>query len=236
MHHALLGLAGHGWLFGHLGHFWTFCKVWGCLATFEDVLGCLKHKPIYCITIYRQASTCSKDEVIIPRGNGLGLAWLGWASGLTFAQRLMQGKQTIASCLAGLGWALLTFLYDLSGHFWTFLDVLRRFGTFCNILQHYVMFANVLQHFATFCNVWGHFGTFWDVWWRLGHKPGKLTIASCLAGIGWTGWRFWTFLDVSGHSWTFLDISGRFWMFLDILQCLGTCGNVWGCLGKFWDV
>jgi hypothetical protein len=38
---------------------------------------------------------------------------------------MMQGKQTIASCLAGLGWALLTFLYVL-GRFWTFLDVLKH--------------------------------------------------------------------------------------------------------------
>jgi hypothetical protein len=41
-----------------LGRFWTFLDV-------------LKHdakKPIYCITIFKQLSTCSKDDAIIPRG------------------------------------------------------------------------------------------------------------------------------------------------------------------------
>ena len=42
--------------------------------TFWDILGRLK--PIYCITIFKQVSTCSKDDAIIPRGNGLGWAWL----------------------------------------------------------------------------------------------------------------------------------------------------------------
>ena len=61
---------------------------------------------------------------------GLNWPWLrlagleqGW-SGLTFAQRIMQRKQIIASCLAWLGMA------DVLGRFGTFLDVLGCFGTF----------------------------------------------------------------------------------------------------------
>ena len=63
-----LGWVGHGWHFGTFGTFW-------------NVLGRLK--PIYCITIFKQVSTCSKDDAIIQRGNGLGWPWLaliglGW--------------------------------------------------------------------------------------------------------------------------------------------------------------
>ena len=60
---------------------WTLWDVSGRFATlgmFGDVLECLEHKPIYCITIYKQVSTCFKDDAIIPRGKGLGLAGPGW--------------------------------------------------------------------------------------------------------------------------------------------------------------
>ena len=40
------------------GHFATFGDVWGCLGMFGDVLGCLEH-------IYKQVSTCSKDDAIL---------------------------------------------------------------------------------------------------------------------------------------------------------------------------
>ena len=43
--------------------------VLGHFGTFWNVLGRLK--PIYCITIFKQVSTCSKDDAIIPGGNGL---------------------------------------------------------------------------------------------------------------------------------------------------------------------
>ena len=53
----------------------TFGEVWGRfsklgdvlrhLEMFGDVLGCLEHKPIHCITIYKQVSTCSKDDAIL---------------------------------------------------------------------------------------------------------------------------------------------------------------------------
>ena len=66
----------------------------------------------------------------------LGLAGLeqGW-SGLTFAQRIMQRKQTIASCLARLGLAWLMF-WDVLGRFrtsWDFLDVFGRFWMFYRV-------------------------------------------------------------------------------------------------------
>ena len=58
-----------------LQRFGTFGELWGCfgklgdvlrhLGMFGDVLGCLEHKPIYCITIYKQVSTCSKDDAIL---------------------------------------------------------------------------------------------------------------------------------------------------------------------------
>ena len=65
-----------GWtLWDVSGRFATFWDLWGTLgmfrevggrfATFGDVLGCLEHKPIYCITIYKQVSTCSKDDAIL---------------------------------------------------------------------------------------------------------------------------------------------------------------------------
>ena len=68
----------------------------------------------------------------------LGLAGLeqGW-SGLTFVQRIMQRKQTIASCLVRLSWAWLTFwevlgrfgtLWEVLGRFW---EVLGRFEMYC---------------------------------------------------------------------------------------------------------
>ena len=63
---------------------------------------------------------------------GLDWLWLGlvgleqgW-SDLTFAQRIMLRKQTIASCLARLGWAWLTF-WDVLGRFGTLWEVLGRF-------------------------------------------------------------------------------------------------------------
>ena len=85
----------------------------------------------------------------------MALISLGWSwSGLTFAQRMMQGKQTIASCFAGLGWALLTFLYVL-GRFLTFLDVSGRFAMLWDILQHFATLYDVSERFVTFC-----FGTF----------------------------------------------------------------------------
>ena len=65
-----------GWtLWDVSGRFATFKEVWGHfgklgdvlrhLGMFGDVLGCLEHKPIYCITIYKQVSTCSKDDAIL---------------------------------------------------------------------------------------------------------------------------------------------------------------------------
>ena len=56
---AWLGLAGLG-----------MADVLRRFGTFWNVLGRLK--PIYCITILKQVSTCSKDDAIIQRGNGLG--------------------------------------------------------------------------------------------------------------------------------------------------------------------
>ena len=62
--------------FGTFGDVWgllgMFGDVWGHLETFGDIWGHLGRKPIYCITIFKQVSTCSKDDAIIPRGNGLG--------------------------------------------------------------------------------------------------------------------------------------------------------------------
>ena len=48
----MLGCAGLG-MADVLGHFGTFWNVLGRL------------KPIYCITIFKQVSTCSKDDAII---------------------------------------------------------------------------------------------------------------------------------------------------------------------------
>ena len=121
---------------------------------FGDVLGCLEHKPIYCITIYKQVSTCLKDDAIIPRGLA-GLDFLVWAD-ICSKDDARKTDYCIMLCWAWVGIA------DVFVDFGTFLDVSGRFATLCDILQHFV----------TFCNVSQHLGTFGDVWW-LGHKPGK---------------------------------------------------------------
>ena len=139
--------------------------------------------------------------------------------------RMMQYCIMLSWAWVGIADVLVCFgtFLDVFRRFWTFLDVLQHFGTFCNILQHYMMYPNVLEHFATFCNVWGHLGTFGDVW---DINQENKTIASCLAGLGWTGYvsghfgTFWTFLAVSGRFWMFLDVSGPFRTFLDISGCL----------------
>jgi hypothetical protein len=50
----------------------SWLTFWDVLGRFGTFWGRLGRKPIHCITIFKQVSTCSKDDVIIPRGNGLG--------------------------------------------------------------------------------------------------------------------------------------------------------------------
>jgi hypothetical protein len=66
---TLWDISGRFATFGDVSGSWgMFREVGGRFATSGDVLGCLEHKTIYCITIYKQVSTCSKDDAIIPRG------------------------------------------------------------------------------------------------------------------------------------------------------------------------